>query len=124
MRVLHVYQVYFPDDFTGIPRVIWELCESMAIQGVESEVLCLSDNPDTEPVQLGNHIVHYSKRDVTFASTRFSISVFRKFTSIYKDYDVVHYHYPWPPGDLLHLLYGQNKPSVVTYHSDIVKQRY
>src|SRR5262249_440560 len=38
--------------------------------------------------------------------------------------DLIHLHFPWPFGDLVHLLNGAPKPSVVTYHSDIVRQRW
>jgi rhamnosyl/mannosyltransferase len=41
-----------------------------------------------------------------------------------KQTDLIHYHYPWPFGDLLHLISGQSKPAVLTYHSDIVRQRF
>lgn len=38
--------------------------------------------------------------------------------------DVIHYHFPWPFADVLRLLGARNKPSVMTYHSDIVRQKY
>jgi rhamnosyl/mannosyltransferase len=38
--------------------------------------------------------------------------------------DVIHYHFPWPFLDLLQLFNFYNKPTVLTYHSDIVKQKY
>jgi len=38
--------------------------------------------------------------------------------------DVIHYHFPWPFADVLRLFGARNKPSVMTYHSDIVRQRY
>ena len=37
--------------------------------------------------------------------------------------DVVHYHFPWPFADLLHFAAPARVPSLVTYHSDIVRQR-
>ena len=123
MKVLHVYQVYRPDDFTGIPRVIWELCESMTELGVTSEVLCLSNAPSNEPIMIGRHVVHQAKRNIRIASASFSIEIFRKFKDLVGRFDVVHYHFPWPQGDLLYLAYGRKTPSVVTYHSDIVKQK-
>ena len=37
--------------------------------------------------------------------------------------NIVHYHFPWPLADLLHF-YGRVKvPTLVTYHSDIVRQQ-
>ena len=37
--------------------------------------------------------------------------------------DIIHYHFPWPFGDLLHLTSRVRRPTVLTYHSDIVRQR-
>lgn len=38
--------------------------------------------------------------------------------------DVVNYHFPWPFMDLVHFFSGMNKPCVVTYHSDIIRQKH
>ncbi|MEJ3608884.1 glycosyltransferase family 4 protein [Pseudomonas sp. KBN10P05918] len=54
---------------------------------------------------------------------RFSLSVFKQFRELAAEADVVNYHFPWPFMDLVHFLTGMNKPSVVTYHSDIIRQR-
>jgi len=35
----------------------------------------------------------------------------------------VHYHFPWPYMDVAHFLTRVKKPSLVSYHSDIVKQK-
>ncbi len=37
--------------------------------------------------------------------------------------DIVHLHFPNPMGDLTYLLGARNTPLVVTYHSDIIRQR-
>ena len=37
--------------------------------------------------------------------------------------DLVHLHAPYPPAELAQLLLGRKKPFVVTYHSDIVRQK-
>jgi rhamnosyl/mannosyltransferase len=36
----------------------------------------------------------------------------------------VHYHFPWPFADLLHLLVQPRVPAIMTYHSDIVRQHW
>jgi rhamnosyl/mannosyltransferase len=38
--------------------------------------------------------------------------------------DVLHFHFPWPYADLLNLLPAARRPRVMTYHSDIVRQRF
>jgi len=36
---------------------------------------------------------------------------------------VVHYHFPWPFADLVHFVAAAAKPTILTYHSDIVRQK-
>jgi rhamnosyl/mannosyltransferase len=37
--------------------------------------------------------------------------------------DLFHFHFPFPPGELAFLTSGIKKPLIVTYHSDIVRQK-
>jgi glycosyltransferase involved in cell wall biosynthesis len=124
MRVLHFFKTYLPDSVGGIEQVIFQLCESGAQHGIESQVLTLSANPSPAVIQLGQHEVHQAKLDVQFASTGFSYSVFKQFREMAAEADVVNYHFPWPFMDLVHFFSGMNKPCVVTYHSDIIRQKH
>jgi rhamnosyl/mannosyltransferase len=72
---------------------------------------------------VGQHRAHFQRRAVKFASTDLSMSAVCRFRDLAASADVVHYHYPWPMMDLAHFLVLHGKPSVVTYHSDIVRQR-
>jgi rhamnosyl/mannosyltransferase len=122
MRILHVYKTYLPDSFTGIERVIREIIEGTIPFGVESEVFTLSATPSPSPQLVGRHRVHQARRDFYVASTGLSISGFRTFARLAATVDIVHYHFPWPMMDLLHLYSHHAKPTLVTYHSDIVRQ--
>lgn len=124
MRVLHFFKTYLPDSVGGIEQVIFQLCESGAQHGIEGQVLTLSADPTPPVVQLGQHEVHRAKLDIQFASTGFSYSVFKQFREMAAEADVVNYHFPWPFMDLVHFLSSMNKPSVVTYHSDIIRQKH
>ena len=124
MRVLHFFKTYLPDSVGGIEQVIFQLCESGARHGIESQVLTLSADPTPAVVKIGQHEVHRAKLDVQFASTGFSYSVFKQFREMAAEADVVNYHFPWPFMDLVHFVSGMNKPCVVTYHSDIVRQQH
>lgn len=124
MRVLHFFKTYLPDSVGGIEQVIFQLCESGARDGIESQVLTLSADPTPAVVKIGQHEVHRAKLDVQFASTGFSYSVFKQFREMAAEADVVNYHFPWPFMDLVHFFSGMNKPCVVTYHSDIVRQQH
>ena len=124
MRVLHFFKTYLPDSVGGIEQVIFQLCESGALHGVEGKVLTLSADPTPAAMQIAQHEVHRARLDIQFASTGFSWSVFKQFRELAAEADVVNYHFPWPFMDLVHFANGLNKPSVVTYHSDIIRQKH
>jgi rhamnosyl/mannosyltransferase len=62
--------------------------------------------------------------DVEIASNACSLSALGALSRMAREADVVHYHFPWPFMDLAHFIARVNKPSVVTYHSDIVRQKH
>lgn len=124
IKVLHVFKTYLPDSFTGIERVIWEIAEGLAPFGVESHVLSVSETPANGPVKVSHHYSHQAKRDMYVASTGLSLSIFSLYRKLAQTCDIIHFHFPWPMADLMHLLRWPGKPSILTYHSDIVKQRF
>lgn len=123
MNILHVYKTYLPEDFTGIPRVIHALAEGMAGHGVETHVLALAQNPAEKRLAIGRHQVHLAHRDINISSAGFSLSAFGLFARLARTADVVNYHFPWPMADIMHLVRPHGRPSVVTYHSDVIKQK-
>lgn len=123
MKVLHVFKTYLPDSFTGIERVIFQIAEGLADKGVESHVLSLSRHPAAGPYRVGRHTGHQARLDLDIASTGLSLSAIAAYRRLASQADIVHYHFPWPMADVMRLLGRVERPSVVTYHSDIVKQR-
>lgn len=123
MKVLHVFKTYLPDSFTGIERVIWEIAENTRDLGVETEVLSVSTNANPIEVPVGRHLSVRARQDFYVASTGISRSLFREFKQRAAWADVIHYHFPWPMMDLLQLMTKPRRPTVVTYHSDIVRQK-
>lgn len=124
MKVLHFFKTYLPETVGGIEQVIYQLCESTGSQGVEAQVLTLSTSGQPEDSQIGSHQVYRSKLDLQVASTGFSFSAVGRLKALAGQADLVHYHFPWPFMDVAHALAGVNKPYVVSYHSDIVRQKY
>lgn len=124
LKVLHVYKTYLPDDFTGVARVIHTIAEGLAPLGVISHVLSLSKEKREGTLRVGHHFAHHARQDLQLASTGLSFSVISRFRALVATADVVHYHFPWPLADALYFICGQSKPAVVTYHSDILRQRY
>ncbi|MBF7729003.1 glycosyltransferase family 4 protein [Pseudomonas sp. N040] len=123
MRVLHFFKTYLPETMGGIEQVIFQLCQSTLPFGIHSEVLTLSVDPQPADVQVADHLVHRARLDLQLASTGFSWSLLRQFRELAEQADLIHYHFPWPFMDLLHFLARIDKPVVVTYHSDIIRQQ-
>jgi rhamnosyl/mannosyltransferase len=123
MKVLHFFKTYWPDSFGGVERTIHAIAEGTAKWGIGSDVLSLSKAPEENSRAFDGHNAYKAKLDFEFASTGFSRDVFRRFRELAGRADIVHYHFPWPAMDVVHLSSGLKKPTVVTYHSDIVKQR-
>ena len=90
---------------------------------VESRVLFLSSNPTPKVIQRPEATVYRAKLTIELASCGMSIEVLSMFRELLVWADVVHYHFPWPFADLMHFLVPHDKPRLVTYHSDIVRQR-
>jgi rhamnosyl/mannosyltransferase len=124
MRVLHFYKTYYPDSWGGVEQVIRQLCVGTAQLGVTNEVLTLTrDQNGPAELEFEGHKVHRVKLDFEVASTGFSFAAIRKLARLARKADVIHYHFPWPFMDLAHFMARIDKPSVVTYHSDIVRQK-
>ncbi len=123
MKVLHLYKTYLPDTIGGVEQVINQLARETEKLGVTNEVLSMSATKTEGTVTVDGHLVHRCRSNIEIASTPFSLSAFFKFKKLVREADIIHYHFPYPFADALHLLAGQNKPSVVSYHSDIIKQK-
>jgi rhamnosyl/mannosyltransferase len=123
LRVLHFYKTYFPDSIGGTEQFIFQLAHGCAKRGIEVEVLSLSPEVRNETRRFDNHKAHRIRRDLEIASTGIALEAFSRFKTLAADFDVIHLHYPWPFGDLVYLASGVSKPTVLTYHSDIVRQR-
>jgi rhamnosyl/mannosyltransferase len=122
MRVLHFFRTYFPESYGGIEQAICQLCTASQANGIDSQVLTLSPNIIPPELIINNHKVFRCQLDIEIASTGFSLSVLQKFRELAADADIIHYHFPWPFMDVLHFAAHVNKPTVLTYHSDIVRQ--
>ena len=125
MRILHIYRTYFPDPPGGIQQVIRQLCLATQPLGIESQVLTLSPQPEPRRVTLPEATVLRERSWAAPASCDLGDwNAFRHFSAAARQADVVQLHYPWPFGDLLALTLPRAKPLILTYHSDIVRQRW
>jgi len=123
MRVLHFFKTSIPDSYGGTEQVIDQLSRGMTQRGVDVDVLSLSASGHTDAMQLNGYSRHTVRRDLEIASTGFSLAAFARFRALSARADVVHLHFPWPFADVVHFATRNDKPTVLTYHSDIVRQK-
>lgn len=124
MKVLHFYKTSFPDTIGGVEQVINQIARGSIKLGVQPVVLSLSPERVSRTIEIDGYLVHRVRLDVQIASTGFSMSVFSRFAQLAKKVDVIHYHFPWPFMDVVHFATRVNKPTVLTYHSDIIRQNH
>ena len=124
LHVLHVFKTSMPSSYGGVESFIDTLCKTDFRLGVKNTVLTLHPKPQKQPIEMDGYRVHQAKQDFFLASTGFSLSAFNKFKLLSNEANIIHYHFPNPFADMLHVAFRPKKPSVVTYHSDIIRQKY
>jgi len=122
MRVLYLYKDYFP-VFGGIENHIKMLAEGLRTRGVEIQVLVTNTANHTAQETIEGVPVLKTARQINISSAPVSLPFFPAVRRLEAGIDIAHLHMPYPPGELAHLLLGRSKRLVVTYHSDIVRQR-
>jgi len=120
VKILHIYKDYFP-VLGGIENHIKVLAEAQA--GVGHEVTALVCDPScrTCTETLNGVRVIKAGRLATVASMPLSLSqpaVLRKLRP-----DVAHVHSPYPLGEAANWLLGRARVTVITHHSDVVRQQ-
>lgn len=124
MKILHVYKTYYPDTYGGIEQVIAQLARALSARGHENRIFTLSPEANPPVIRRPEAEVHRSRTAIEVASNPFSWQAFGDIREQLGWADVVHYQFPWPFGDLLHVCRGGGRPSVVSYQSDVVRQKW
>lgn len=97
------------------------LAEGLAARGVDVTVLVTNTARSTRIERRANLRIVRAGRALHLASTPLSWRMISQAARLRAD--LVHLHMPYPPGDLVARALPGNPPLIVTYHSDIVRQR-
>jgi len=125
IKVLHVYKTCFPYTQGGIEEVIRQLTIETTKLGVNNRIICLSQKCEKkEVIQIDGAEVHCYPLLFEIASCGFSLQLFKDFKRHTQWADIIHYQTPWPFADMLHVFNRIKTPSIITYQSDIVRQKY
>ncbi len=120
MKILHIYKDY-PPILGGIENHVKLLAEGQAHRG--HQVTVLVTNPagaKTVIAEEGGVRVIRAGRVATVASTPLSLALPAQLARSRPD--VVHLHFPYPVGEVSQWLLHRGQATVLTYHSDVVRQ--
>ncbi len=120
MNILHLYKDYYP-VVGGIENHLRTLAEAQAARGHTVTVLVTSPTRQSRVETRGGVRVIYAGRLATVASTPLSLALFAALRR--ERPDVAHLHFPYPVGDLAQAVAGRARHTVITYHSDVVRQK-
>jgi glycosyltransferase involved in cell wall biosynthesis len=122
MKVLHVYKDYYP-VVGGIENHIRIICDNLKrYPEVEPTVLVTNTARRTLDQMMDGVRVIKAARLANISSAPISLSLFTWLHRL--EADIVHLHFPYPIGELAYLMAGRRRRMVITYHSDIVRQKY
>lgn len=122
MKILHIYKNYHP-VLGGIENHIKLVCEELAKEPVyEMQVVVTNGNFRSERQVLNGVEVIKCGKIFELASTPVSLSMYWHLKQLKPD--VVHFHFPYPPGELFGWLNYRKFSTkfVLTYHGDVVRQ--
>lgn len=126
MRIVHVNKYFFPPHLGGVEQSLNLLTTSLAAAGHDVRAIVANEAGVTVDETVDGVRVHRCARAVAFASTPVAPgmpSAIRRATRGSERADVLHFHFPYPWGDWSWMVAGARGPAVMTYHSDIVRQK-
>ena len=125
IQALHVYRTYFPDPPGGMQEAIRQLCLATQPLGVAHTIFTLSPNPCPTEIERSEGMVVRSRSWAAPASCDLGgCDALNKFRTLVSQANLLHYLFPWPYADVLHALVRPKVPAVLTYVSDVVRQRW
>ena len=108
----------------GVEKVMEIFTQGLAERGFASDMLCASDDGETEDVVLAEHSrIFRTKSLVKVAATMISPQMILRLRRICSSYDIIHIHHPDPMAALALFLSGYKGKVVLHWHSDILKQK-
>jgi glycosyltransferase, family 1 len=124
LRVLEVNKAYYP-HIGGIETLVRQYSEELGrVCGADVKTLVCRDERGKTIREMQNGVRLTRAGSLgTYFSCPLSFSFIRLFRKMAREADVVHIHVPFPLADAALLLSGFKGRVVVSWHSDVVKQK-
>ena len=121
MRVVHVYKDIYP-VVGGIENHVRLLCRELSrLPDLDIRILVTAPERESEITRLDGVQIVRAGRIATVASTPLSIRLGLELRRLRPD--IIHLHFPYPVGELAAMAACPGVPTVISYHSDVVRQR-
>lgn len=122
LKILHVSKYYHPFR-GGIEKVIKDLSEGLLAKGHQVRVISSAESAQSRRDDVFGVDVRRVARWGVLYSQPLVIPMFWQLARQMEWADIVHLHTPNPLAELAYLTTFSSKPTVVTYHCDVVRQR-
>lgn len=121
MKILQVNKLYSP-WVGGVEKVVQDIAEGLKDKVDMKVLVCQKKGKTTIDNVNGIEVVRAGSIGIYFSMpVSFSFSHILKEMS--KDRDILHFHLPFPLGDMAYFLSKLDKKIVLWWHSDIVRQK-
>lgn len=123
MKVLFITKFFYP-ELGGIERYSQILCAGLRDKGVYVEIVAAAKNSRYSEVEVIDGIrVHRLGVLSSLSGAPIMPSAFKLLAELSPQFDLVHHNFPNPWVELCQLVVGNDSKSLVTYHSDIIRQK-
>jgi rhamnosyl/mannosyltransferase len=122
MRIVHIYKDYFP-VLGGIENHIKQLAEAQVQRGHEVDVLVTNLDAMYAFETINGVRVTKVPRHLNVQSAPIGFSFRAAVERLTTGADIAHLHAPYPIGEICNLISGRARKTVITWHSDIVRQK-
>lgn len=123
MRIVHIYKDYFP-VLGGIENHMRDLAEAQARAGHDVTVLVTQQrgHAPTDINENGVRVVRVP-RHFDVQSAPIALSFPKRVAELTAGADIAHLQAPYPVGEACNLVFGRAKRTVISWQSDIVRQK-
>jgi len=124
-KILHITRFFETSEYGGIQKLVSLIVEKDSCFEF-SIVTTHKYKTFIKYLKIGSKKIkiYYFKQTFTLGKNVFSFNFLFNFNKIVKNYDTLHFHYPWPSADLIFLLnnliFNYKKKIILSFHADIV----
>ena len=115
-KVFHLYKTFYPYSHGGVEKYIDSIMNSNS--HFDHYLISIGDE------NLSNAKKIIFKKTFSYSSDIFSLDLINFILkNIDKEKDIIHLHSPWPTMELFFCFFNYKK-IIITYHSDIIRQKF